>query len=355
MGGQKGIALFYKYLSKVADLQVLTTRKNEPRESYKVHNVLPNHFSRYIHPKVFFLLKSLAKKQGATHILFEHPYYAWLILLCKWFTSYSLIVHSHNIESERFKSVGKWWWRILWHYERLAYRVADYVWFKTNEDRQYAIQTYKLSISKTAVIPYGIEQEKLPSQEDIIEAKNTICTKHSIEPHEIIMLFNGTLNYKPNLDALNHILQDILPRLKQSTQKFRILICGKNLPAEMDELKAYTSQGVCYAGFVDDIDIYFKACDIFLNPLLDGGGIKTKLVEALGFGKQAVSTVNGAIGVDATCTQGRLKVVPDGDWQSFAQAVLNSMDANVQNDNQDFYRVFSWRHIASNAIHELKN
>jgi glycosyltransferase involved in cell wall biosynthesis len=355
MGGQKGIALFYKFLSQFANLEVLTTQKNEPKENYLVHNVLSNHFTRYISPKVYFLLRSFAKKHEATHILFEHPYYAWLIIWCKWFTSYKLIVHSHNIESERFKSVGKWWWRILWHYERMAYKAADHVWFKTNEDRQYAIQSYKLGASKTAVIPYGIEQSHLPSASDILEAKKSIRSLHDIEDHELIMLFNGTLNYKPNLDALLHILDDILPLLKQANQPFKILICGKNLPAELDELKAYSTEGIRYAGFVEDIDMYFKACDIFLNPLLDGGGIKTKLVEALGFGKQAISTSNGAIGVDANCTNGRLTIVNDGDWQAFAKAVIEAMKVKVSNDNHSFYEVFSWKHIAEKAMQELKS
>ena len=79
--------------------------------------------------------------------------------------------------------------------------------------------------------------------------------------------------------------------------------------------------------FVDDIDLYFKACDLFINPLLDGGGIKTKLVEALGFGKKAVSTVNGAIGVEEFCTQGRLKIVADGDWEQFAARVNDAVIA----------------------------
>lgn len=354
MGGQKGIALFYKYLSQCAELQVLTTQKNEPKENYIVHNALSNHSSRYLSPKVYFSMKTLAKKQDSTHILVEHPYFAWLIILFKLFTSYKIIVHSHNIESERFKSVGKWWWKILWYYERMAYRTAHHVWFKTKEDRDYAIAKYGVKESQTHVVPYGIEQDQMPSSSEIQSARDQICRSYEIAPDEVIMLFNGTLNYKPNLDALQHILQDILPLLKESGKKFRILICGKNLPAQMNELKSYSNDGVIYAGFVEDIDLYFKACDIFLNPLLDGGGIKTKLVEALAFGKLSVSTVNGAIGVDAACTQGRLTIVDDYDWKAFAKAVISHMEAPISNDNASYYNIFSWKYIAENAVSSLR-
>jgi len=353
MGGQKGIALFYKYLATELSLTVLTTAQNEPKENYPVHNVLSNSQLRYVNPMIFFTVKKYAKQSDATHILFEHPYFAWLILLVKWFTSYGIILHSHNIESQRFKSVGKSWWKILWYYERLAYRLADQVWFKTKEDKSYAEEQYKLSSSKCIVIPYGIEQDQLPQQDKIILAKKLVQEKHKLDPSEKIILFNGTLNYKPNFDALNHILMDINPILNQGLSNYRILICGKNLPSELNNLSDYSSQHIVYAGFVEDIDLYFKACDLFINPLLDGGGIKTKLVEALGFGKKSVSTVNGAIGVEEACTQGRLKIVADGNWEQFAAQLIEHLNTTVIQNNQLFYSTFSWKNIAAKAAKGL--
>lgn len=353
MGGQKGIALFYRYVSKEAKLTALTTRNNQSSEDYPVLPLLSNHPSRYLNPGVLFTLKKLIRTSGAEYLLFEHPYYAWLIQLCRWFTSCQIIVHSHNIESERFRSVGKSWWRILWHYEKWAYRVADRVWFKTEEDRQYAIQQFGLGTEKTRVVPYGIEPDALPAREEIEAARKQLRALYHIPPGEKILLFNGTLNYKPNLDALKHLLTDILPRLREKNLPVRLLVCGKNLPADMNELTTYKELGVIYAGFVDDIDLYFKACDVFLNPLLDGGGIKTKLVEALGFGNMAVSSSNGAIGVDPSITGGRLKVVADFDWDRFAEEVQQALHETPEGDHQLFYQHFSWKNIAHQALQSL--
>jgi glycosyltransferase involved in cell wall biosynthesis len=202
----------------------------------------------------------------------------------------------------------------------------------------------------TQLIPYGIETAELPSASEWQLARQYLINTHSLKPETSILFFNGTLNYGPNLDALNHILHDILPRLAQSGLEYDFFVCGKNLPVEMDELKAFKHKQVHYVGFVPDIDIYFKACDVFLNPLIDGGGIKTKLVEALGFGKAAVSTQNGAIGVDVACTGGRLQVVPDNDWEAFAQAVLKAaITQENPDDNIQFYNTFYWGHIAEQA------
>lgn len=348
MGGQKGIALFYRYLSRIVSLTVLTVQKNEAAEGYEIINIISNSRLRYLNPLLFFTIKKTVQEKEITHILFEHPYYAWLIFIFRKFSSKQIIVHSHNIESERFKSIGKWWWKILWYYERWAYRNAHFVWFKTNEDMQYAVIHYNIKSRLCHVIPYGIEADSLPSEYEVSSAKNILQDLYNIHIHDRIILFNGTLSYKPNLDALISILDKINPLLLKTDLKYKILICGKGLPAELKELSDYTDKNIIYCGFVEDIDLFFKGCDIFLNPLQDGGGIKTKLVEALGFGKACVSSENGAIGINPEDTGERLKIVPDKDWQSYSEAIYASQ-TSFQNDNSSFYRVFSWKNIAIKA------
>ncbi len=350
MGGQKGIALFYKYLHRIVPLAMLSTQANQANESpYPVYPLIHNGASRYIDLRVFFLLKKTARRHEATHLLFEHPYYAWLIVLCRIFTSYQLIVHAHNIEATRFKSMGKPWWFLLWLYEAVAFRMAHQVWFKTQADAHYAITHFGLPQSHAHLIPYGIEVNALPQEAETVNAKQHIQAELHLDPNKYILFFNGTLNYGPNLDALHHILNHILPRLQTAGFPYEMLVCGKHLPNNLHELKPYQHLHVHYAGFVPDIDVYFKACDVFLNPLIDGGGIKTKLVEALGFGKCAVSTVNGAIGVDPACTEGRLHIVPDRDWDAFTAAIIEAAKNRPNNRNMAFYKTFYWGNIAEQA------
>ena len=85
----------------------------------------------------------------------------------------------------------------------------------------------------------------------------------------------------------------------------------------------------------------------------DGGGIKTKLVEALAFGKPCVSSINGAFGVPVDRTGGRLRIVPDHDWQAYVTALLACMNETIRNDHAAFYQQFCWKNIASKAINTL--
>lgn len=353
MGGQKGIALFYRYLSQLLSLTVLTTQNNSPAEAYTVLPLLPVSRLRYVNPFLFFRVKKNAGEQLADHVLFEHPYFAWLIFLFNRFTSYRIILHSHNIESERFRSVGRWWWKLLWYYERLASRNAHILWFKTRQDMQYSILHYGIPEQHCFVIPYGIEADRLPEKTELAAADLELQKKYSIPVGTRILLFNGTLSYKPNLDAMKAILENINPLLLQSGLKYKILICGRSLPAQFDDLKAFADKNIIYCGFVDDIDLYFKGCHLFLNPVLDGGGIKTKLVEALGFGKYCVSSENGAIGVDVPVTGGRLTVVADQDWDAYASAII-SAPVEINTSNDDFYAHYAWKNIALRAVASLR-
>jgi hypothetical protein len=54
-GGQKGIALFYKYFSRYHRVTIITTEKNQPAlaEGYELLNILSNSPFRYINPFIF--------------------------------------------------------------------------------------------------------------------------------------------------------------------------------------------------------------------------------------------------------------------------------------------------------------
>nr|MBP6316373.1 glycosyl transferase group 1 [Chitinophagaceae bacterium] len=84
-----------------------------------------------------------------------------------------------------------------------------------------------------------------------------------------------------------------------------------------------------------------------------GGGIKTKLVEALGFGKICISSANGAIGVLPQQTQGRLHIVSDTDWKAYSDKIC-LLSGPMTNDNSDFYRAFSWKQISQTALSILE-
>lgn len=290
LGGQKSIASFNEYFSKQHSLFCFTVKNNDPSSaSYKVFNELSNATTRYINPFYYFNLKRIIRQQNITHVILEHPYYGWMGLLLKYFCKVKLIIHSHNIEAERFKSMRKSWWKIMWHYERWIHTKADFTFCISKEDQDYFIDCYQLDPSKTSVITFGFPLQNIPSENETRDARNALLGKYSLAENTLLFLFNGALGYEPNTRAVKNIVENINPFFIKKNLDYKIIICGKDLPPEMNELKEYAESNVIYAGFVDDISLYFKGCNVFINPVQIGGGIKTKLVEALGYNLNAVS------------------------------------------------------------------
>ena len=356
MGGQKGIASFYGAFSKQLPVSLISVKGNATPENLNAEflPILSNSKTRYFNPFVFFTIKKIIAERQSTHLIIEHPYLGWLGILAKWFLKVKLVIHSHNIEALRFKSTGKWWWGLLWHYERFTHRQADINFFISEEDKNFAISKFKLRKEKCHTITYGFDFSAPPTSEEKQIARQKLINTYQLPEQNKILLFNGTLDYQPNLDALKIILYKINPTLK-STHGFAytIIICGKNLPEDLNKLQNEKENNVVYAGFVDDITVYFKGADMFINPVTDGGGIKTKLVEALGYNLSCISTLEGAIGVPEEITGNKLKIVDHKNWNAFANAIINTHPSKG-NIGDAFFNHFFWDKIAEKAANAIK-
>ncbi|HWR34094.1 MAG TPA: glycosyltransferase family 4 protein [Chitinophagaceae bacterium] len=353
-GGQKSIAQFLEYLGKKTDLSVITVPGNDETlaTSYSIFPLLKKTASRYYDRRLVSTISSFVKERGIKTIIWEHPYYAWLAFRVRRKTGVSTIFHTHNIEYKRFRSLGKWWWPILRIYEKHCFKKADYIFFIAPEEMDFAVKQWKINPEKCRVVPFGVPASTNP--EDKTECKKHLCQKHGIDPDEKILLFNGLLNYKPNLDALKAILDEINPLLLiQPSFRYKIIICGKSLPQELNSLNAYADKNIIYAGFVDDIETYFKGADIFLNPVQSGGGIKTKMVEAIGFGTTVVSTESGSAGIDRKICGEKLCIAEDKDWNLFSQIIIDCKSLPTLTPDA-FYAYYSWENIISNIILKLE-
>jgi polysaccharide biosynthesis protein PslH len=346
-GGQKGIALFYKYFSRHHQVTIITTKKNQGSlaDGYELLNILPDSPTRYINPLIFFSVRKRIREKKATHLILEHPYYGWLGILLKKFCGIRLVIHSHNIEGRRWKSLGKWWWRILWNYEKITHRFADYNFFIQEEDRQFAIREFRLDEKKSLTVSFGTELSEPFSQEKKMSAHNIICQQLQIPGNTPLLLFNGAFGYAPNRDALDNLLFNVNPILQSRGLHYQVLVVGLDIP---ETILKTSYPGIRVLGFVENLELYLEGCQVFLNTVQTGGGIKTKLVEALAYGLNAVSTENGAIGVDPGLCNGKLVLSPDNDWNTFSDAVARVISLNSPMPIE-FYRHFFWGNITLRA------
>lgn len=350
LGGEKGIAVFNEYLAKQADLVGITTKNNDPHlaKGYRLLNILSDSRSRYANLFLAAKIKRIIATFNITHLITEHPYYGWLASIVRGSTGVSWVVHSHNIEYMRSKSIGRWWWKALKSYEGWAYRSADKVFFISEDDLEFAVANLGVDRVKSLAITYGIEYPGVPA--DRSEARERINELHRIDPAEKILLFNGALYHSTNYDALKIILDEINPLLMQRTDfRYKIIVCGKGLPDFFNELKDYSDKNIIYAGFVDDINLYFKSADIFLNPILSGGGVKTKAIEAIAMNCAVISTELGAMGINSEVCGKKLNVIRTGEWKQFADQIISASENNDPTPNA-FFEYYYWENIVTKAV-----
>ena len=354
-GGQKFIAKFFEYLSKETELSVVSGKENDIQlaKGYTIYPLLKKSFRRYFDRSLVKIITSLIENNHFDTCIIEHPYFAWLAIALRKKTGIKIIIHTHNIEYQRFRSLKKWWWPILKKYERNSFRKADAILFITTEDKNFAIKKWKIAAEKCYDLPFGVEIKSHPRDKE--KCRQMIGEKHVISPEEKILLFAGALAYKPNIDALHLIIEKINPLLLvKNNFRYKIIVCGKGLPAALNEVKNERSQPIIYAGFVDDISIYYKAADIFLNPVLSGGGVKTKIIEAIANGTTVISTKTGAIGIEKAVCGEKLIEVEDHQWDVFVDKIIAAENSNLPTP-EAFYQRYFWVNIIAHIKHQLTN
>ncbi|HSC36404.1 MAG TPA: glycosyltransferase family 4 protein, partial [Chitinophagaceae bacterium] len=209
-------------------------------------------------------------------------------------------------------------------------------------DLHYAVETFGLVPRRCITATYGLEWQAPPTGEARSTARERIRRLHGIAGDEHLLFFNGAFNYAPNLNALLALAEHVVPLLNRKAGfRYKILICGINIPPD---ISARNWPNIMVVGFVENIGDYFMAADVFLNPVIEGGGIKTKLVDALGYNCNVVSSRNGAIGVAPEWCNDKLLVTDNYDWQAFADAIPAA--AALQNDiPAAFFDRFYWGNI----------
>lgn len=342
-GGHYGIFYPQKYLGQHGHLFIAGMKNNAPTSEIKAtfFPIFGSSALRYANPYYLFKLANIIRKHQIDVLYLDHPYLFWMAyILCQWFKK-PLVIRSHNVEYLRFKNLGKWWWPLLQWYETRSHRYATVVTCVTKEEKEIIKNDVGIANDHIIDIPYGTELASYPTDHE--SCKEWLVRHHQLETNTKIILFNGSLSYGPNRFGLDKILNVINPALQEQTIPYKIIICGNKLPAEYNNLEAYRNQHILFAGFVEDVSVYFKGADLFLNPVIGGGGIKTKLVEALAFNTESVSTADGATGLYPEYTGSMLHIIPDTDWQGFTDCVIKCLQQSERkNMPQSFYDYYNW-------------
>ena len=108
------------------------------------------------------------------------------------------------------------------------------------------------------------------------------------------MCFLGSSEWEPNVQGLNWFLETAWPLIRSSWPDAEFHVAGKNPPEELKTLKV---EGMVFHGEIPSVPDFLDTYGILIVPLLSGGGMRLKVVEAMGAGKCIISTSIGAEGI----------------------------------------------------------
>ncbi len=345
-GGQKGTYGNLDALGRICRLVSITDTQSTPfGHSFELRPLIPHHSFKYLSIINYRILLKQVRALTPKVILLEQPYMGLMVNRISKITHIPFFLHAHNIEFLRFKSIGRWWWPLLFLWERRTMRKAKGVFFVTEQDRDLAIRHFRLQPQRCFIKPYGIPLTSLV-QPDPLE-REKVLSRHGLNSSDKIFMFFGVLKYLPNIEALEFIVEEITPRIKKKMGSgYKILICGGGLLDDyVETLKKLEPDNLKYIGFVENIDEYTRSADVILNPVLKGGGVKTKVIEAIGFNKPVVSTNTGAAGINPLLCGNKLQLVKDEHWDDFVQLMVDAISMTGDTP-QEFYDNYSWEGIA---------
>jgi glycosyltransferase involved in cell wall biosynthesis len=202
------------------------------------------------------------------------------------------LVMAHNLESliwERYYEterdpIKRWYikrqWRKFQRFERRTFAEANQVVTVSDQDADRVAMNF--GGPKPEVVENGVD--------------TSFFRPFGEEREPAHILFLGSLDWRPNLDAVELLLDEVFPAVRALEPSARLIIVGRHPPDWLGRA-LQDHAAVSLHGDVVDVRPYLAGCGILAVPLRVAGGSRLKILEALACETPVVSTQIGAEGL----------------------------------------------------------
>jgi polysaccharide biosynthesis protein PslH len=253
---------------------------------------LPYSVARYHGPALSAAARRIAARKPVD---LWHTEWTAGVLALRGLSAAPLVVSSHNIDTliwERYADAElnpprRWFMREqarkFARFERGAFRGADRVVMVTPDDAQLACARFGCAPERVDVVDNGIDRSYFGA------------VTPDRDPSRI--LFLGSLDWRPNLDALGVMLDRIFPEVRAALPGASLDVVGRN-PSDQLIRRVAETEGTRLHANVSDVRPFLARSGVLAVPLRIGGGSRLKILEALATGLPVVSSRVGAEGLD---------------------------------------------------------
>jgi polysaccharide biosynthesis protein PslH len=133
------------------------------------------------------------------------------------------------------------------------------------------------------------------------------------------VLFVGNFMHPPNVAAAERLADAIFPRVVAARPDARLVVVGADPPSA---LQARASERIVVTGFVPDVRPLLDEAAVVVAPMSSGGGMRVKVLDALGAGKALVASARALEGADVRVGEHALVEDDDGPFAAAVVALL---------------------------------
>jgi glycosyltransferase involved in cell wall biosynthesis len=226
--------------------------------------------------------------------------------------------HRRDLKSHAVSMAGGLYSLAQWHklkrYEALVMRQCDAVVAVAEADRETLLSL--APATTIGIVPNGVDTSYFSSAAMVSDRVGGLAFRTPT------LVFSGTLDFRPNVDAVTWFVREVLPHIRARRPDVRVLAVGKRPALALQRL---ADQGaLLLTGELSDVRPYLAGAAVYVVPMRIGGGVRLKLLEALALELPVVSTNMGAEGL-AGLRAGEHCLLAD-DPADFAAATLRLLD-----------------------------
>ena len=203
-----------------------------------------------------------------------------------------------DVDSEKWRAYGEnSGWPLNWIYAREADRLLAL-------ERRAAL-SYDRSLF-VSVAEADVFLKRVPEAASRVAAmSNGVDTGYFDPTREVAtpfpagaapVVFTGTMNYRPNIEAVTWFATEIFPAVRQHVPTAQFWIVGAH-PAPA--VRALEGEGVRVTGQVPDVRPYLAHAGCVTAPLKIARGVQNKVLEAMAMAQVVVATPQAREGIEA--------------------------------------------------------